>query len=330
MGKISTLYCIKLKKSATMTNSMDFTDVDQVLDKRVVLRYSGNLPVSSFSQNFNYSFQFGLNFADNELELSYFIPEEMAESREIAIFIAQSKARKQGGLYFVNYILPDPTFFSALKSIGTVSRSTVMDSLLLKNGEYYLSIRFNRNDLKAISKTLLKYSGEIPGLSVGYLGDNQGLKSVLSQVNEESNLVRFEWEVDVPEDSRKVDPFRSLGDEWVSEIRFMSKSDRISQIVRTKEALKTPEKNGLYPVSPKDNLYEYQFKADGSLISDFHARANNAKLLRFGRILHYEEGLLRIASIIPKAQVDEMLKILRKSNEKFQDWNLTLANIQDL
>lgn len=326
----NTVYCTRLKKKATMTHCMDFTDVDQVLDKRVVLRYSGNLPVSSFSHNFNYSFQFGLNFAENELELSYFIPEEMAESREIAIFIAQSKAKKEGGLYFVNYNLPEPTLFNALKSVGTASRSTVMDSLQLKNGEYYLSIRFNKNELKAISDILLKYSGEIPRLSVDYLGNNNGLESVLSQINEESNLVRFEWEVNVPRDSRTVEPFMSLGSEWVSEIRFMSKSDKISHIVRTKETMESPERNGLYPVSPGDNLYEHQIRADELLLSNFHESANAAKLLRFGRILHYKDGLLRIASIIPKVQIGEMLRILRKCSEDFQDWNLTLSNIQDL
>ncbi len=309
---------------------MDFTDVDHVLDKRVVLGYAGNLPVSSFSHNFNHSFQFGIHFGESELELTYFIPEKMAESREIAIFIAQAKAQKQGNLYFVNYNLPNPALFSALKSVGVASRSTVMDSLQLQNGEYYLSMRFNGRDLKAISDTLLKYSGEIAGLSVSYLGENQGLGSILTQVKEESNLTRVEWEVKIPEDSGKFSVFRDLGDEWVSEVRFMSKSDRISHVVRTKEPNEHPEANDLYPISPKENLYEHQFKVDDSLVSEFHARANEAKLLRFGRILHFEDGLLRIASIIPKVQTTEILKILTKCNNLYPEWNLTLSNIQEI
>lgn len=313
-----------------MPGIMDFTAVDHVLDKRVVLGYAGSLPVSSFSQNFGHSFQFGLQFGENELELSYFIPEEMAESREIAIFIAQAKAQKQGGLYFVNYNLHNPTLFSALKSVGTASRSTVMDSLQLQNGEYFLSMRFNRNDLKAISDILLKYSGEIPGLSVGYLGDSHGLSSVLSEVNKESDLVRFEWEATVPENSRRFEPYRVLGDEWVSEVRFMSKSESISQIVKTRDAIEEPEKKGLCPVSISDNLYGYLLKSDSSIISEFHSRANDSKLLRFGRILHYSDGLLRIASIVPKIQSAEMLKILTKCSEAFPEWNLTLSNILDI
>lgn len=308
---------------------MDFSDVDRVLDRRIVIGYTGSLPVSTFSRKVDFPFQSGLHFGESELDLSYFIPEELAESREIAIFIAKTNAQRHGSLFLINYTLSHPMLFSALNSVWSSSHSTVMDSLMLYNGDYHLSLRFNSNEMKEISDILLKFSGEIPGLSVNYLGSSGGFSSILKEVCDTTKLVRFEWEVTLPKDALNLDPFRILGDEWVSEVRFMTKSHLVSELIRTKLPLAEPKKNGLTVVSEKDNLYEFGFRSDRSLISDFHTRAYDSRLLRFGRELHFKDGTLKIANVIPKVQTDEMINILTKSKAAYPEWDLTLSKIED-
>ncbi len=313
-----------------MTAGMDFLDVDRALDKRIVIGYTGSLPISEFSKKVKFSLQSGLHFGENELELSYFIPEELSELREIAIFIAQTKAQKHGSLYFVNYSLSSPMLFSALKMIRSVSHSTVLDSLMLKDGQYYLSMRFNKQDLRIISDSILKVSGDIPGLSISYLGNNNGLDSILNGLSETSKLVRFQWKMSIPEDYQNTEPFGSLGDEWVSEIRFMTKSNHVSEIFRTKKPLENPEKKGITIISEENNLYEYQFLSDNSMISTYHAKSYDARILRFGRMLHYKDGVLSVSSVVPKIQTDQLLQVLTLCREAFPKWDLTLSKIEEL
>lgn len=309
---------------------MDFSDVDHVLDRQVVVGYTGDLPISTLSRNIDMPFQSGIHFGENELELSYFIPEALAESREIAIFIAKTNAQKHGTLYFINYTLADPVLFSSLSSVGSQSNSTVMDSLMLLNGKYHLSLRFNSAENQSISNLILKFCSEIPGLTVTYLGKNNGFDTMIKNFSKSTDLVRFEWEVDLPDGAEEITPFMQLGDEWVSEVRFMTKSHQVSELIKTRKPLIEPEKEGIVVVSEKDNLYEYHFRSDRTIISDFHTRAYNSKILRFGRSLHFKDGNLRIANVIPKVQSDEMINILTKSKADYPDWNLTLSNIEEI
>ncbi len=313
-----------------MTYYMDFLDVDRALDKRIVIGYTGSLPISEFSKKVKFHLQSGLHFGENELELSYFIPEELAELREMSIFIAQTKAQKHGNLYFVNYTLSSQLLFNALGAIRNDSHSTVLDSLVLKDGQYYLSLRFNRQDLRTISNAILTGSDQIPGLSISYLGENEGIDNFLNQLNETSKLVKFQWEIIVPEEHRLAEPFGVLGDEWVSEIRFMTKSNQVSEIFRTRNPLDDPERKGLHVISEKDNLYEYQFTSDNSFIRKYHAEAYDSRILRFGRLLHYKDGHLKVSSVVPKVQTDQLLKVLTACRDAFPAWDLTLSHIEEL
>lgn len=307
---------------------MDFRDVDRVLDYRVLIGYTGSLPVSTFSEKVDFSFQSGLHFGENELELSYFIPEEIAQSREISIFIAKSNAEKKGNLHFVNYTLTDPELFQALKSVATESHSIVLDSLMLHRGEYLISLRFNRKDLKIISDLILRFSSDVRGFSVNYLGRNPGMDAIMSDVKGTSELVRFEWETFIEEDSDSSEPFSLLGDEWVSENRFMTKANLVSEVFRTREPLTENRRKGFTTISSDEHLYERTYTPNESLMNTFRGYSYDSRILRFWRTLHFNKGLLRVSFVIPKVQTETMLKVLAKCRRDYPNNEMTLTNIE--
>lgn len=85
---------------------MKFDEVDRALDTRVVLSYIGKQQMVDFTRKFDFAFQSALNFTSRKPELSYFIPEEQNTNREVGILLAQSRAKKEGNGYFVNYHSP--------------------------------------------------------------------------------------------------------------------------------------------------------------------------------------------------------------------------------
>lgn len=306
---------------------MNFLDIDRVLDKRIVIVYPGNQPVSQFSRKTSMSFQSALHFGEGNLELSYFIPEALNENREVSILLAQTKAKKDGGLYFMNYPFSQPTIFKALEEMFSNGASAVLDNVFLEDGDYYLSIRFHSNHLAFLSDYLMNYSDSIDGLNISYLGKNPGLPQILAEVSRVSDIARIDWSVTVPDENNDNELYQRLGNEWVSEVRYMTTGKRFSELFRTAEKIKDPEGSGLRVISEEENLYEQQFKNKNSFVGAYHKKSYESRVIRFSRNLHYVDGKLHVSGVIPRMQTRNLLRILAQCKEDFPDWNLTIDAI---
>ena len=308
---------------------MDFNDIDKALDMRLIIAYSGKLPIAQFTKKFDFSFQSALHFAENQLELSYFIPEEYGTNREVSIFLAQSSARKEGDVFFVNYPLSMTDIFGALSENVALSRSLVVDGMLLRGGTYYLSLRFHSSELTKISQAILKYSETLEDLSISFLGHNPGMPGILETVKKTVNLRSFSWRVEVPEEYLKKPPFSSFPDEWVAETRFLTSGKVLSQIVKTEEPLKHPEESGVYTISEDLNLYELSWSSLNPFLESYFASMYEARSVRFWRCLHFHDGVLEFRTVTPTVLSGIMLKALTKSHESYPEWKLVMTNVFD-
>lgn len=309
---------------------MDSRDIDRVMDSRLVLKYQGNQAVSQFSKKMNYTFQSALHVGDRELELSYFVPEKFVENRDMSILLAQTNARKQGDLYFVSNDISLPRLYESLKIFLQDAKSGILDNIYLENGTFFVSMRFNSVEMAKFSAALLDSTKKIENLGIEYLGPNPGLDNILIENKTRTGLTNVMWEYDMPKSSLLSTPINALGDEWVAEVRYMTKNDVVPQLFRTMEKIEEPEKSGFNIISEKDHLYEMTFSNRGSMIREYHLRSYERKIVRFTRHLHFSNESIRVETVIPTVQTRDLLQVLSQSNDTFPLYNLRLIAIEDL
>lgn len=309
---------------------MDFSDIDRALDMRIIMSYGGNLPIAQFTKKFDYTFQSALHFGDGQLELSYFVPEELVSQRELSIFLAQAKARKEGDVYFVNYPLESQDIFNALGESLSSGKSAIVDGTLLRKGTYYQSLRFHSSDLPHFSDSILKYSGLLEDFNISFLGPSPGIETILRSVRETVELSSFSWRVEIPGKYLEKPPYSVLPDEWVSETRFLTRGESISELIRTVKPIEDPDSNGFHTVSSKDNLYEHSFRNLDPFMQTYFSSMYEARAVRFCRGLHFHDGVLDFSVVIPKVLSEVMLKALTRCHDEFPDWKLILTQSHDL
>lgn len=309
---------------------MDPSDIDDLLDTRMVFKYQGNQPVAQFSKKTHFTFQSALHIGESELELSFFVPDHLLENREISILLAQNNAMKQGDLYFVTNNISTPGLVDSIRVVLENSVSGVLDNLYLKDGTYYLSIRFSNSEIEHFSRSILEFTKQFDNLGIAFLGPSPGLDSVLSECNLRTRLARMIWEFDMPSGSFSTTPLNELGREWVSEVRYMTKNDVVPQIFKTLDPIEDPGKAGFNVISEKDHLYELTFSNRGAMMKEYHAKSYDRKIVRFSRHLHYRNEKLSVETVIPAVQSRDLLQVLAATSEKYPMYNLNLISIEDV
>lgn len=308
---------------------MDLDAVDRVLDMRIIFSLTGSLPVAEFTKRLSLELQSGLHFGEDSLELSFFIPDELAANREIAIFLAQSNATKEGNVYFSNFGMATEDLHKGLKAAIEETKTMVADNLWLSSGTYYLSCRFHSSELQRVTGVVLGLAQKIEGFSVKYLGPNPGLPAILKDVKKIVNLMEIRWQVNVPEESRKSNPFSSLTNNWVLESRFMTTGMSASELVITNEKVSDPEDKGLVLIDPELNLYEFKLGLDNPFLKGFFRNLYLTKMVRFCRTLRYDNGKLELLSYIPEVLIDSYISSLSGLSDEFPEWELSLSKVAD-
>ena len=309
---------------------MNLDDIDKSLDTRVIFFYSGELPVSEFTKKSNFSFQSALHFTEKGLDISYFIPEEFENNREISIFLQQSGATKESNIYFMSYAPGIPKLQDALSEQLSNGKSMIVDNMLLTGGNYMLSCRMNSSNLGTFSNYLLKYTKTLPGLGVSYVGPNPGMPAILGEIKSTLNVKSFVWEVNVPEKHQKETFYPYFPDEWVAETRYMTTGNVTSHLVKTDKPVVEPESKGITTVSAKENLYELTFEQPDPFLNFYFKRVFEVKLLRFWRTLHFKDGALKFRAIVPEVLSKHFLKVLADCNTKFPEWELAITEVEDI
>ncbi len=308
---------------------MDLDAIDRVLDMRIIFSMTGNLAVSEFTKRLSLNLQSGLHFGEGSLELSFFIPEELAANREIAIFLAQSNAKKEGTVYFSNFGMSSEELYHGLKEAIEESKTMIADNLYLSSGIYYLSCRFHSSELKKVTEVILKLSQVLEGFSVKYLGPNPGLPEILSDVKRITRLREIRWRVSVPEASRKNTPFSLLTNEWILESRFMTTGMSASELVVTNEKVTDPESKGLTVIDGERNLYEFKLELEDPFLKEFFSSLYKTKIVRFSRVFGYENGKLETLSYVPEALLDSYISSLSNLADEFPEWEMSLSKVVD-
>ena len=309
---------------------MDSRDIDKVSDTRLILKYQGNQAVSHFSRKLNFSFQSALHFGDSSLELSYFVPEQLVENRDMSILLAQTNAKKQGDLYFVSNEITQPRLYESLQIFLQGAKSGILDNVYLENGFFFLSMRFNSLEMEKFSTALLDLTKRFESVGVEYLGPNPGLDRVLRESISRTSLTNVKWEYDMPNSSFQSSPLNALGEEWVADIRYMTKNDVVPQLFRTKDKIENPQKHGFNVISEEDHLYEMTLSNRGSMIREYHLRSYEKKIVRFTRHLHYADEKVRVETAIPTVQTRDLLQVLSMTNDSYPMFNLKILQIEDI
>lgn len=116
------------------------------------------------------SLQSAIHIGEGTLEVSYFIPKELSNTREVSMLLAQTSARREGNLYFLNYPISWSEPYDALDGLFTHAHSAVLGNTYMQNGNYHLLFRFHDNDLPFLSSYLIKAAENLNGLDIAYLG----------------------------------------------------------------------------------------------------------------------------------------------------------------
>lgn len=309
---------------------MEPLDIDRLLDSRIVFKYQGSQAVAQYSRRNNFAFQYALHMGKENFEFSYFVPEHLVENREISILLAQSNARKQGDLYFVSNKVSTPGPFDSLNLALQGSKSSVLDNVYMDEGTFYFSFRFNSTEMADFSSNILNFTKQFENLGISYLGPNPGLYNILKETAFRNRLTRVIWEYEIPIESFVNTPIRALGDEWVSEVRYMTNDDVSPQLFKTGRKLENAEESGFHVISEKDHLYEITFSNRGSMTREYHNKSYDRKIVRFLRHLSYKDGKMLVETVIPSVQTRDLLQVLSSTYEKHSEFDLRLVSIEDL
>lgn len=307
---------------------MDIGDIDKALDMRLILTYLGSYPISRFSRTKGMSFQAGVIFGKENMEISCFIPEELEDNREVSIFLAQNKVKKHKKNFILNFTFDNQEVYNALHSTVDGLKSMVLDNLIMSNGTYYVSFRFSSRELTNVSNIVMRYAPLVEEVGVDYLGDNPGIENVMSEISEFTPLIRFEFSFEPPEKMPADNIIHALGNEWVTEARFMSSSPIFSQLIRTREKISNPEKYGIYKVDEDQNLYETEM--DIPIMNSYFLKSYDFRMLRFQRSMHYKEGKFKVGVTVPDILSSDYLRILSDTSNEFPDWNLTITKVSKI
>lgn len=309
---------------------MQWDEVDRSLDTRVLFSYDGEALVSEFTKKSNLSLQSAIHFSDNDLDVSYFIPEELEDNRDVSLFLAQTKATKEGNVFFLTYKSKINNLYDSLTAQFVGDMSLILDNAVLTNGKYILSCRLHSSDLTTLSENILKYAGMMKGLGITYLGSNPGMPSILDEIKKTVGMRSFEWEVSVPEKFLKESFYRFLPDEWVGEARYMTTGRNASHLIKTSKPVPELENSCMKPVSAVKNLYDLTCENMDPLLDYYFKSVYEARLFRFWRTIHFKDGVLRLRAILPTILTSRYMNVLSNCNVKFSDWGLTLTAVREI
>ena len=163
-------------------------------------------------------------------QIVYYLPSELDQERDGAVFLKEFSAEKRENLYIVRRSLEDENLSGAFFDFVSIP-SLVLVSAILDNGTYRFVFVFHSSVLNSVSSHLLDISAHVL-LMVEYLGKSRGLKQILGRIDESVPLLVMK-STGIAPDFEMTPERNPIGNRWIRIIKITPSGENISAVYFT-------------------------------------------------------------------------------------------------
>lgn len=298
----------------------DYTQ--RYLDYCITLSTKPATKLAQYSEKFSVSGHIGAFIEDGSINLIYYFPLRVSETREGSIFLQEFNAENNGGMWTIKRSVDEGTQKFAEACLNIIRmKSSVLDILFLKNGTFYVNIIFNHTIIKDVSDVILN---EISNLNakVEYFGPRNDDSSLIESLKEDMPLSYILLSDRPPEGTLK-EINQLLGNKWFKRIKMPLSLIDLSGFVVKDNGVKGVDEN--YPV-PGDNAFETPYAT--KIIKEILTGCVRERIVATGITEMMEDGVISMEFYLPEFMLNHFISIISKVSESNPEWKLSLSSIK--
>lgn len=294
-------------------------DVFGRLSSYLIFDHFNDLPTERATNRSHFFAPMSVSFTGGRTVAYYYIPDEVAQNREVMMFLKQFGAREKDGiwtLYFSSSVFADLARVEPFVKVP----SGILDGIELYNGHHYFHFRFSSQFIREVSDQVIELVSAGNAYQVVSFGDNPGLMAYLENrtVGSGQNL-RFVRLVCRNYREEKYGGF-SIPDGTIREFKLHSGTNTDRAIYYfPDDSMEDPPPSF---VRISDSHRYYEGPADSSITTFLSTYAKGIPLQADSRIQKFEGDTLIIEYLLDNWAVEILLSRIIDARKEFPDLHI--------
>jgi hypothetical protein len=299
---------------------LDYTEV--YLDYCITLSTKPATKLAQYSEKFSVSGHIGAFIEDGSINLIYYFPLRVSETREGSIFLQEFNAEKNGDMWTIERTVDEGTqkFAEACLKIIRM-KSSVLDIIMLQNGTFYVNIIFNHSILPNVSDVILNEISHL-NAKIEYFGPRNVDSTVIGLLKNLMPLSYVMLSVRPPvETSQEIN--KLLGNKWFKRLKMPLSLMDLSGFVVKDNGVSVQEIKD--PV-PDDHAFETTYAT--KIIKEILNGCVKEKIVATGITEMMDHDVISMEFYLPEFMINPFIGIVSKVSESNPLWNLSLSSVK--
>lgn len=290
------------------------------LDSELVILWEAKNRICQLSRKFGIRSSCGLFKEMNGGQIVYYLPSELDQERDGAVFLKEFSAEKRENMYIVRRSLEDENLSGAFFDFVSIP-SLVLVSAILDNGTYRFVFVFHSSVLDSVSSHLLDISAHVP-LMVEYLGKSRGLKHILGRIDERVPLLVMK-STGIAPDFEMTPERNPIGNRWTRIIKITPSGEDISAVYFTNAQPAAGSGMMVY-----DRIFEAETR--NPVTENLTREDRKYGMIHVMRIHDLNDRLLTVLNIFPESFGNMPIKLLTMTALRFPEWKIRITGFWKL
>lgn len=298
----------------------DYTEI--YLDYCLTLSTKPATKLAQYSEKFSVSGHIGAFIENGLINLIYYFPLRVSETREGSIFLQEFNAENNGDMWTVKRVVDEGTQKFAEACLNIIKMKTsVLDIIMLQNGTFYVNIIFNHSILKNVSDVILN---EISNLNakIEYFGPRLSENTMIELLKNTMPLSYVQLSVRPPSET-KGEINKLLGNRWYKRLKMPLSLLDLSGFVVTGDNLPVTEIKD--PV-PDDHAFETAYAT--KIVREILNGCVNERIVATGITEMMENDTIFMEFYLPEFMINRFVGIVSVVSESNPDWHLSLFSVR--
>lgn len=290
---------------------MKLSDIDQKLDRRLVIALSQESDFFQFVQDYPGTVPASVFNDGNRNYLDVFFPKENTKEQHIQTLLRKFEAKERKESYVVRSRINNIKDMKVLNDLLSFP-PVVLNGIDLSHGEMHFYIRYHSNFDRKVSELIGNYFNDGINTRVEWLGPSPGIIAILNMINSvyTLGLVSYEFEIDDMEREK----FSWIAGDSLGEVENGLVEDGS---FRSLVYCSTPVDNlpeGFHVISQKDHIYEVNIKS--RFLMELRKIANDLPVIRLRYFVRKNDSQLRLSLLMPWNQTHEYYSAIYQASSR--------------